>query len=326
MIISKAPLRISFTGWGSDLPSYYLQNWWAVISTSIDKYIYINVNKKFDNKIRISYSKTEIVDSVEEIEHTRVRPILEYLNLDWGLEITSIADIPSQWSGLGSSSSFTIALLHALHAYKWEYISPQKLAEEACMIEIEKCWEPIGKQDQYASAYGWLNFIQFKQDGTVSVDPIICFNDTKKRLQDNLLVFYTGITRSASNILEHQNKAMIDDKVKQEIMNKMVWLTFDLKKELEDNNLNNFGKILHENWILKKELAWWISNENIDYRYDKAIKSGAEWGKVLWAGGWWFLLFYAPQDKHEAICNSLSELRRMKINFENEGSKIIFIH
>ncbi len=326
MIISKAPLRISFTWGGSDLPSYYLQNWWAVISTSIDKYIYVNVNKKFDNKIRISYSKTEIVDSVSEIEHTLVKPILEYLNIDGWLEITSIADIPSRGSWLWSSSTFSVALLHALHAYKGEYISPQKLAEEACMIEIEKCWQPIWKQDQYASAYGWLNFIQFKEDNTVSVDPLICFNDTKKRLESNLIMMYTWITRSASNILEVQNQAMTDNQKKQQIMKRMVWLTYDLKKELEDNNLNNFGKILHENWLLKKELAGWISNKQIDYRYDKAIKAGAEWGKLLWAGWWWFFLFYAPKDKHEGICNSLSELREMKFNFENEGSKIIFVH
>lgn len=326
MIISRTPLRISFTWWWSDLPSFYRKYWGAVISTAIDKYIYITVNKKFDNDIRVSYSKTEIVDNIDKLEHNRVKEMLKYLHIENGIEITSIADIPSKWSWLWSSSSFCVASLHALYAYKWQHVSPEKLAQEACMIEIEKCWEPIGKQDQYAAAYGWLNFIKFNTDDTVSVDPIICLNETKKRLSENLIMLYTGITRSASNILVEQDKSMISDEKKQDIMKKMVQLTYDLKKDLENNNLNNFWNILHQNWLLKKEMSWWISNPQIDEWYEKAMKAGALWGKILGAWGGWFFLFYVPKDRQEDVYNALSDLRKIKFDFDTSGSKIIFIH
>jgi len=326
MIISRTPLRISFTWGWSDLASFYRKFWGAVISTSIDKYIYVTVNKKFDNKIRLSYSKTEEVEHPDQLEHKYVKEILNYLNLDWWLEITSIADIPSKWSWLGSSSSFCVWMLQAMYAYKGKHVSPEQLAQEACMVEIEKCWEPIGKQDQYAAAYGWLSFIKFNTDDTVSVEPIVCLPETKKRLSENLIMLYTGITRSASNILADQNKNMVSDEKKQEIMQKMVKLTYDLKKELENNNLNDFGRILHENRLLKKEMSGWISNPQIDERYDKAMKAWALWGKILGAWGWWFLLFYVPKDRQEDVYTALSDLKKVKFNFDTSWSKIIFIH
>lgn len=326
MIISRTPLRISFTGWWSDLASFYSKFWGAVISTSIDKYIYVTVNKKFDNNIRLSYSKTEEVENPDQLEHNYVKEILKYLNLDWWLEITSIADIPSKWSWLWSSSSFCVWMLQAMYAYKWKHISPEQLAKEACMIEIEKCWEPIWKQDQYAAAYGGLNFIKFNSDDTVSVEPIVCLSDTKKRLSENLIMLYTGITRKASNILTNQNENMISDWKKQDIMNRMVKLTYELKKDIEDNNLNSFGNILHQNRLLKKEMSLWISNPQIDERYDKAIKAWALWGKILWAWWGWFLLFYVPKDRQEDVYMALSELRKIKFEFDNSWSKIIFIH
>lgn len=274
----------------------------------------------------MSYSKTEEVEHPDQLEHKYVKEILNYLNLNWWLEITSIADIPSKWSWLGSSSSFCVWMLQAMYAYKGKHVSPEQLAQEACMVEIEKCCEPIGKQDQYAAAYGWLNFIKFNTDDTVSVEPIVCFPETKKRLSENLIMLYTWITRSASNILVDQNKNMISDEKKQEIMQKMVKLTYDLKKQLEDNNLNDFGKILHENWLLKKEMSGWISNSQIDERYDKAMKAWALWGKVLGAGGWWFLLFYVPKDRQEDVYTALSDLKKVKFSFDASWSKIIFIH
>ncbi len=297
-----------------------------MISTSIDKYIYITINKKFDDDIRLSYSKTEIVDSVDKIEHQFFREMLKYLNLGKGIEITSIADIPSKGSWLWSSSSFCVWTLQALYAYIWRYVSPEQLAQEACMIEIEKCWEPIGKQDQYAAAYGWFNFIKFNTDDTVSVEPIICLPETKKRLSENLIMLYTGITRSASNILADQNKNMVSDIQKQEIMKKMVKLTYDLKSDLENNDLNNFGQILHENWLLKKEMSGWISNPQIDEWYDKAMKAWALWWKILGAGWWGFLLFYVPKDRQEDVYTALNDLKKVKFNFDNTWSKIIFIH
>jgi len=326
MIISRTPLRVSFTWGWSDLESFYSKFGWAVISTTINKYIYVTVNKKFDNDIRVSYSKTEIVDNIEKLEHNRVKEILKYVNIDNWIEITSIADIPSKWSWLWSSSAFTIAWLQALYTYKWKYVSPEKLAQESSIIEIEKCWEPIGKQDQYACAFWWLNFIKFNQNGSVSVDPIICLNETKERLSDNLIMLYTWITRSASNILSVQNKNIINDEKKQDIMNEMVKLSYSLKKELEDNNLNNIWHILHQNRILKKEMSWWISNSQIDEWYDKAMKAWAEWWKILWAWWGWFFIFYAPKEKHENIYKALPELRKIKFSFVNEWSKIIFIN
>lgn len=326
MIISKAPLRISFAWWWSDMASFYQKFGWAVVSTSIDKYVYITVNKKFDNKIRLSYSKTELVDEVNQLEHVLVREVLNYIWIEWWIEIASIADIPSKWSWLWSSSTFTVAMLHALYAFKWIHASPQKLANEACDIEINKCWQPIGKQDQYASAFWGLNFIKFNTDDTVSVEPIICLKETKKRLSDNLIMLYTWITRSASNILKDQNKNVVSNEDKQEIMRKMVNLSYILKNDLENNNLNSFWQILHENWLLKKQMSGWISNEQIDNRYNKAMKAWAEWWKILWAWWWGFLLFYAPKERHNDIYTALSELKKVKFEFENEGSKIIFIH
>lgn len=326
MIIAKAPLRISFVGWWSDLPSFYRKYGWAVISTSIDKYIYITVNKKFDDSIRISYSKTEIVDNINDIQHDLVREALRDIWIEHGIEITSIADIPSKGTWLWSSSSFSVALYHALYSYKRQFVTSETLAQKACHLEIDICKQPIGKQDQYAAAYWWLNFIEFKPDDTVHINPIICAKETIQRLSNNLLMFYTWITRNASNILADQNQYMVSDTEKQEIMKKMVALTYTLKKELENNNLNNFWDILHQNRILKKKMSWWISNPQIDERYDKAMKAGAQWGKILGAGWWWFLLFYVPHDHHDDVSKALSELKKVDFEFDTEWSKIIFIH
>lgn len=326
MIVARTPLRIDFTWWGSDLASFYTQFWGAVINTSIDKYIYMTVNKKFDDNIRLSYSKTELVDTVDEIQHQYFKEIFKYLNIDGGIEITSIADVPSQGSWLWSSSSFCVGTLQALYAYRWQYASPERLAQEASMIEIEKCGEPIGKQDQYAAAYGWLNFIKFNQNGSVFVEPIICLDDTKKRLSENLIMLHTGIARSASNILTNQNQDMMSDEKKQDIMKEMVKLTYSLKKELEDNNLQNFWHLLHQNRILKKQMAWWISNPQIDERYEKAMKAWAEWWTIPGAGWWGFFIFYAPKDRHEAIYKALGDLKKVKFNFENNWSKIVFVN
>lgn len=326
MIISKTPLRMSFVGGGSDLASFYEKTPGAVVSVTINKHIYITVNKKFDNRIRLSYSKTEDVDSIDKIKHNIVRESLKKLRFNGGLEITSIADIPSKGTGLGSSSSFAVGIFNALYAYKKEFASQETLAINACELEIESLKEPIGKQDQYAAAYGGFNFIQFNPDGSVSVNPIICLKETRKRLEDNLLMFYTGITRSASEILKKQKKNTQANKRNFSIMKKMVDLTFILRDEIQKNNLESFGKILHENWMLKKEMAEGISNSVIDNWYETGIKNGALGGKILGAGGGGFLMFYAPQEKHQQIIDALPRLRPMDFEFEYQGSKIIFIH
>lgn len=326
MIISKTPLRMSFVGGGSDMASFYQEEPGAVVTTAIDKYIYITVKNRFEDGFRISYSKTEIVSKVEEIEHRLVRAALQKLGFINGFEITTMADIPSKGTGLGSSSSFTVGLLNALHAYRKEFSSAENLARESCEMEIIICQDPIGKQDQYIAAYGGFNFIQFNSDESVFIDPIICSQKTLNKLQDNLLIFYTGRTRNASEILKEQNNNLKNNPSKKLILKKMVRLAFDLKSELQKNNIDSFGEILHENWILKKELSANISNIAIDEWYDKALKAGAVGGKLLGAGGGGFLIFYADKEKHHAIKSSLSDLRHVEIQFERQGSKIIFIH
>lgn len=326
MIITKTPLRISFVGGGSDLEAFYKHSDGAVVSVAIDQHIYITVNKKFDDKIRLNYSQTEDVECIDDIEHNLIRETLRKLGGPTGIEIHSMGDIPSKGSGLGSSSTFTVGLLHALHAYRKEFSTPESLGEESCEIEIGILKEPIGKQDQYAAAYGGLNFIQFYSDGSVSVDPIICSKETRKGLERNILVFYTGITRSASKILEKQRDNTANEKKKFETMKRMVKLAHALKDELQKNNLDVFGRILHENWMLKKEMADGISTPEIDHWYQKGIDAGALGGKILGAGGGGFLLFYAHSEDHPKIIEELSELRPMKMDFDYQGSRIIFIH
>jgi len=326
MIISRTPLRMSLVGGGTDLPVFYRKYGGAVVSTAINQFVYITVNKKFDQRIRVSYSKTEEARSVERIKHPLVRDAMKLLGLKGGVEITSIADIPARGSGLGSSSTFTVGLLHALHAYAERYASAEQLAREACEIEIQRCGEPIGKQDQYAAAFGGFNFIEFNPDDSVSVEPILCKRETLQRLQQNLLVFYTGIVRSASAILKDQQEIVLAEKSKQKMLCRMVELARELKAELQRNNLDAFGEIIHANWELKRSLTDQISTSQIDSWYQTARQRGAIGGKLLGAGSGGFMMFYAPPERHEAIMDGLKDLRRIDIRFEPQGSKIIFVH
>src|SRR5438477_1723511 len=326
MIISRTPLRMSFVGGGSDLPVFYRKYGGAVVSTAINQFVYITVNKKFDEQIRLSYSKTEEARTVEKIKHPLAREAMKLLELDGGLEITSIADIPARGSGLGSSSTFTVGLLHALHAYAERYASAEQLAREACQIEIERCGEPIGKQDQYAAAFGGFNFIEFNADDSVSVEPILCKRETIQRLQDNLLMFYTGIVRSASAILKNQQASVMAEKSKQKMLCRMVELARELKAELQKNNLEAFGEIIHANWELKRSITNEISTSQIDQWYQLARRHGAVGGKLLGAGSGGFMMFYAPRERHEEITRALKGLRRIDLRFEPQGSRIIFVH
>lgn len=326
MIISKTPLRMSFVGGGSDLPVFYRRYGGAVVSTAIDKFVYITVNKKFDNRIRISYSKTEEPATVDKIKHPLVREALKMVGIDGGIEIASIADIPGHGTGLGSSSSYTVGLLHALHAYQSRFASAQQLAREACEIEIDRSGEPIGKQDQYAAAYGGFNFLEFYPDDSVSVEPVICKRETMQQLQAGIQVFYTGLTRSASAILKTQQSEISKERKKQKVLLRMVELARQLKAELQNNNLQAFAEIIHENWILKKSLTDAVSTDVIDEWYTKARKAGAAGGKLLGAGSGGFLMFYTPQERQEAVARALSNLRPVVFRFEPQGSKIIFIH
>jgi D-glycero-alpha-D-manno-heptose-7-phosphate kinase len=317
---------MSFAGGGSDLPAYYRRFGGAVVSTAINQFVYVTINKKFDERIRVSYSRTEEARAVERIKHPLVREAMKLLGLKGGVEITSIADIPGKGTGLGSSSSFTVGLLHVLHAFAERHASAEQLAREACQIEIERCGEPIGKQDQYAAAAGGLNFIQFHQDDSVSIEPIICKRNTIEHFQSRLLVFYTGITRSASAILRHQTTAMTSEKKKQKTQMQMVELARQLRSELQQNRAESAGEILHEGWMLKKSLTTGISTSVIDDWYARARKAGASGGKLMGAGAGGFLLFHAPPARHEAIARSLRGLRQVDFRFEQQGSRIIFVH
>jgi D-glycero-alpha-D-manno-heptose-7-phosphate kinase len=324
MIISRTPLRLSFFGGGTDLAEFYEKEGGAILSTAIDKYIFATVNKKFDEHIRVSYSKTEIVETVDQIKHDLVREAMRLTGVVHGIEITTIADIPSQGTGLGSSSTFTVGLLNALHAYKGEHVSAETLAQEACKIEIDIVGEPIGKQDQYIAAYGGLQFIRFNQDGSIFVDPIVCGGELKKELQDNLLLFYTGITRRANSILAEQ-KANSGAKKRDELK-ALKELALQAKKALEiDKSLAEFGALLDQGWQLKKKLAAGITLPEIDAIYDAAKRAGALGGKIAGAGGGGFLLLYAPKGKQAAVRSALSGLRETPFNFEPQGSKIIYV-
>lgn len=314
-------MRVSFAGGGSDLPSYYEHDGGAVLSTSIDKYVYLAVHKYFyPNKTLLKYSKTEEVDCYDDIKHPIFRECLSMLDLH-GLDISSMADVPAG-TGLGSSSSFTVSLLNVLHAYKHEAVGPEYLASKACEIEIERLSDPIGKQDQYAAAYGGLNFIKFNYDGSVDVEKVVMDPMAKAQLDRNLLMIYTGGTRSANAILAQQNKAM-SDAHKRDTIRQMVALAYDLKSVLEQNDIDDFGRILHEGWMLKQTLSGGISNSGIAELYAKGLDAGALGGKLLGAGGSGFLLFYCPEERQPQFRKKMEGLFELPFHFDNTGSTII---
>lgn len=323
MIITRAPFRVSFCGGGSDLPSFYEKYGGCVLSTTIRKYMYLTIHNYFHkDQIVLKYSKTETVNNYSEIEHKIFRQCLSDFDIK-GIEISSMADIPAG-TGLGSSSTFTVALLHALYTYKGKFVSKYKLAKDACDVEIKKLSEPIGKQDQFAAAYGGLKFYEFLPNGFVNVEPVIMNEESYQKLEDNLMMFYLGGTHSASSILKEQSQNISNDN-KAQVQKKMCNIARTLKEELEKNNVDAMGSLLHENWILKKTLASSISNPFIDEMYDMAINAGALGGKLLGAGGAGFMLFYVPSDKQSCVRDALSNLREMDFEMDNSGASIIHV-
>src|SRR5271157_1503328 len=318
MIISKTPCRLSFAGGGSDIESYYREYGGVVVSVTIDKYVYLTLQTKFDHHIRIGYSRTEDVERIDDIQHPIVRHCLNMLGPRQGVEITSHADIPSRGSGLGSSSSFTVGLLNGLYAYQGRHISAQDLAEQACHVEIDLCGDPIGKQDQYAAAFGGLRMYSFHPDGTVNVEPLICRPQALESLRRNLLMFYTGITRSAGEILKEQTQAPGGERAAIEKMHRIVGHAHAVRQALESGNFDGVGEILHESWMLKRGLTNGITNQAIDDWYDAARRAGAVGGKILGAGGGGFLLLYVPLERQKAVKQALSGLRQIPFRFESE--------
>lgn len=322
MIGTRTPFRMSFIGGGSDLKEFYSRSPGCVLSATINKYMYIFLHSFFDNRIQIKYSTTELVNQINDINHPIVRETLKKFDLV-GIDINSIADIPAG-TGLGSSGSYTVGLLHALYKYTNQQISQELLARDACEIEIDILKEPIGKQDQYAAAYGGLNIINFLSSGEVEVKPIEMENNAYTQLQENLLLFYTGKKRSASDILHDQKQNLINEETKFDSQMQMTKLVEKAIKYLSESDLEGFGKTLDENWQLKKSLSNKISNKEIDDIYSLAKKSGALGGKLLGAGGGGFLLFYCRKSNQRTLRKALGKLREVRFKFDNTGSKIIY--
>ncbi|GBD96585.1 MAG TPA: GHMP kinase [Nitrospirae bacterium] len=321
MIISQTPLRISFVGGGTDLKSFYQSEDGMVLSAAIDKYVYVIVKERFDEKIYINYSIKEIVDDVPEIRHELVREAMKKVGIERGVEITTLADVPSEGSGLGSSSSVTVGLLNALYNYAGVQVTLEQIAREACEIEIDICKKPIGKQDQYIAAYGGLNKITFHPDESVSVSRLPVFNIDILILGSRLLLFYTNKTRKADKILKKQKQETED---KREVLREMKNFVPDLEESLKSSQFNKLGKLLHKNWLLKRSLVGAISNSEIDSMYRKAMDAGALGGKICGAGGGGFLLLYVPKDKQDKVRSALRDYRELPFMLDSFGSRIIF--
>jgi D-glycero-alpha-D-manno-heptose-7-phosphate kinase len=322
MITTQTPFRISFFGGGSDIRGFYSRHPGAVLSVAINKSMYMTTHPYFEpTAIHLKYSKTELVPSVGQIEHPILRAVLSELVPNGGIEVASIADIPGG-TGLGSSSAFTVGLIQNLHARFQRFLPPARLAEAACHIEIDVLKEPIGKQDQYASAFGGLNHFTFHPDGRTTVERIFLPADTIKRLEASLLLVYLGVSRSASTILDEQTSNLADTKIfeTQKAMVAQVDLAIQL---LRDGDLDGFGRLLHEAWVLKRTLASKISDAFIDAHYQRGLDAGALGGKLVGAGGGGFLLFYCPPRAQSYFLAAMSELRRIPFNFEFNGSRVI---
>jgi D-glycero-alpha-D-manno-heptose-7-phosphate kinase len=327
MIISRSPVRITLGGGGTDLPSYYSKYGGALIAAAIDKYTLVTAHTRFDDEIKLNYSQTEIVEKVEEIKHNIFRESLKLLNINNRIELTSLSDMPSS-SGLGTSGSFTIALLNALHTYKKEFVSQKQLAEEACHIEMDILKEPIGKQDQYISAFGGITYLEFEKDGTVKVEPVRMTEEAQDELHHNIILFYTGIQRSASEILREQDeKSKKDENQTIETLHEIKKIGLETKKAFEKGDVDKLGEYLNEHWNIKKRLSHGVSNTFIDECYDHAIKNGALGGKIMGAGGGGFFMFYHNGNNTEktAFIKEMAKkgLKKMRYNFDFEGTKIV---
>ena len=322
MIIARSPFRVSFCGGGSDIAAFYEKYGGCVLSCSIRKYVYVALHPSFNkNTICLKYSKTEEVSNFDEIEHKYFRIMLKEYGIK-GVEITSMADIPAG-TGLGSSSAFTVATLKALKAYKKKSYSTYALACEACEVEIDKAGSPIGKQDQFASAFGGLNFISFHRNGKVTVEPLMIPGDGETVLQNNLLMFYTGLTHDANTILseQSQNISSKEDKIKAQLT--LCGMAKELKSHFEEGDVDYLGKVLRESWEIKKTLSSGIANPTIDSIYESAIKAGADGGKLLGAGGGGFMLFYVRPEHQQSVRNALKDYLEVEFKIDYEGATVI---
>jgi D-glycero-alpha-D-manno-heptose-7-phosphate kinase len=321
MIITQTPLRISFLGGGTDFRGFYEREEGCVLSSAIDKYIFVIVKERFDNKIRVGYTRTEMVDRLDDVQHNLVREALRKTGITQRIEIATMGDIPSAGTGLGSSSTVTVGALNAMYQYLGEAREAVTLAREACEIEIDILGQPIGKQDQYIVAHGGLRFIRFKPDGTVVVEKVCLSDEAQRWLGRQLMLFYTGITRSAGSVLKEQ-VSNINGRF--EVLRNMKQLAVQARACLEQHAFNQFGELLHQGWMYKKQLASGISNGRIDAMYGAARQAGAIGGKISGAGGGGFLFLYCPVERQDDVRTALASLRELPFTLERDGSKVIF--
>jgi D-glycero-alpha-D-manno-heptose-7-phosphate kinase len=325
MIVSRAPVRFSLGGGGTDLPSYSRAHGGFLVAASIDKFIYVSVARRFYDNIRLSYSKLEMVDSIDQIEHRIFRETLRFTGLDRNIELHSMADVPAN-SGLGSSSSFTVALLNGLHAFKREYVPTGQLAEEACRVEIDMLKEPIGKQDQYIAAYGGITAFHFNTDGSVDTERLPVREEIIEELESNLMIFYSGVERSASAVLSEQGQVIRqnkDDAVQR--MHRIKELGFETKRLLLAGTTDLYGELLHEHWTNKRKLASKMTDSVIDEHYEEARKSGAIGGKLMGAGGGGFFMFYVRSNERRRVYEALVArgLKPLRFRFDFDGARIM---
>ena len=324
MIVSRAPVRFSLGGGGTDLPSYAREHGGYVVAGAVDKYVFICAAKRFYDTIRLAYSKMELVESVDQIEHRIYREALRFTRIERGIELQSFADVPAN-SGLGSSGTFTVALLNALHAYKREFVPTKQLAEEACHVEIELLKQPIGKQDQFIAAYGGITAFTFDKDGTVHAERVPMRNEVIDDLESSLLVFYSGVERAASAVLSEQAKTISsnkDDAVAR--MHKIKELGHETHRILVNGALDEYGELLHEHWTMKRRLTSNMANGALDEHYEAARKAGALGGKLMGAGGGGFFLFYARHADRRRVHEAMVArgLRPMRFHFDFDGARI----
>jgi D-glycero-alpha-D-manno-heptose-7-phosphate kinase len=321
LIIVQTPLRISFFGGGTDFSSFFMQEGGCVLSSAIDKYIFVTVKERFDRKLRIGYTQTEMVDCVDAIQHELIREALRTTNILSGIEVTTMGDIPSEGSGLGSSSTVTVGTLNALYSYLGEIVTAEQLAREACKIEIEKLKKPIGIQDQYIAAYGNLRFFEFLPDGQVKAEKLNLDTEFRRALNDAFLLFYTGITRKADTILVEQ-KNNIKERIS--VLRGIKQMAIQARHELEAGDFDAFGSLMHQSWELKKKMAGSISNGTINEIYETARRAGAVGGKITGAGGGGFILLYVPYERQFAVRQALHNLQELPFRLESDGTKVIF--
>jgi D-glycero-alpha-D-manno-heptose-7-phosphate kinase len=321
LIIVQTPLRISFFGGGTDFSAFFMQEGGCVLSSAIDKYIFVTIKERFDRKLRIGYTQTEIVDKVDQIHHELIRESLRTTRIDGGVEITTMGDIPSEGSGLGSASTVTVGALHAMYTYLGEIVPAERLAREACEIEIEILKRPIGVQDQYIAAYGGLRFFEFLQNGQITSEKIELSSEAQRALNNNFMLFFTGMTRNSSSILNEQ-VGNLKDRLNE--LREIKHMAYEARCAVETGNFDALGLLLHQSWELKKRLAGTISNGWINEMYETAREAGAIGGKIAGAGGGGFLLLYVPIECQNKVRTALQGLQELPFRLEADGTKVIF--